>query len=210
MKRKKDIEETIGVKKFIDECKTYVSEVSGEWEWYVDHIGRWVDFKNAYKTMDTTYMESVWWALKTFWDKGLVYEGRKVLLYCPRCETPISKFEVAMDNSYEEVTEIAVTVKFRLHPRQKIGDWMTDEASYMLAWTTTPWTIPFNLGIMVNPSLDYIKAKVEDEVWIVAKALAGVLISGLVNKKFSVIEELKGDKLLGLKYTHPFEYDFPK
>src|SRR5581483_3033502 len=97
IKSKREIEEKIGVKKFIDECKSYVSEVSSEWEWYVEHIGRWVNFKDAYKTMDISYMESVMWVFKNMYDKGYIYKGLRVSLYCPHCETPISNFEVAMD-----------------------------------------------------------------------------------------------------------------
>ncbi len=97
IKRKKDIEEVVGVKKFIDECLGYVNQVSGEWEWYIDHIGRWVDFKNAYKTWDLDYMESVMWVFKQMYEKDLIYKGLRVSLYCPHCATPISAFEVAMD-----------------------------------------------------------------------------------------------------------------
>src|SRR3989344_4880629 len=105
IKRKKDIEEKVGLKKFIDQCKLYVQDVSTEWEWYVDHVGRWVDFKNAYKTMDTPYMESVMWVFKTMYDKGYIYKGLRVSLYCPHCSTPISNFEVAMDaDNYKDVT----------------------------------------------------------------------------------------------------------
>ena len=115
IKRKKDIVEKVGVKKFIDECKTYVSEVSGEWEWYVDHIGRWVDFKNAYKTMDTPYMESVMWVFKQMYDKKLIYKGLRVSLYCPHCVTPISNFEVAMDpDNYKEIKEPAAVFMYPL------------------------------------------------------------------------------------------------
>src|SRR6266571_4333634 len=98
-----ELEEKIGVKKFIEECKYYVNQVSGEWEWYVDKIGRWVDFKHAYKTWDKDYMESVMWVFKQMYDKGLVYKGLRVSIYCPHCSTPISNFEVAMDaDNYQE------------------------------------------------------------------------------------------------------------
>ena len=110
---KKEIEK-IGIKKFNEICRQQVLTYVDEWGKTVRRIARWVDFENSYKTMDRSYMESVWWAFKEIYKKGLVYEGRKVLLYCPRCETPISNFEVAMDNSYQDVTEEAVTVKFKL------------------------------------------------------------------------------------------------
>ena len=126
---KKEIE-TLGIDKFIAACKDYVGNVSAEWEWYVDHIGRWVDFKNAYKTMDTDYMESVIWVFHKLYDKKLIYKGKRVSLFCPRCSTPISNFEVAMDNSYKDVTDPSVFAKFKVKGEDK----------YLLAWTTTPWT----------------------------------------------------------------------
>jgi len=115
IKRKRDIEEVVGVGKFIEECKTYVKDVSSEWDWYIDHIGRWVDFKNAYKTMDTSYMESVMWVFKGMYGKGYIYKGLRISLYCPHCSTPISNFEVAMDSdNYKDVTESANTYKYKI------------------------------------------------------------------------------------------------
>jgi isoleucyl-tRNA synthetase len=131
IKRKKDIEEIVGVAKFIEECKTYVNEVSGEWEWYIDHIARWVDFKNAYKTWDTPYMESVMWVFKQMYEKGFIYKGLRVSLYCPHCSTPISNFEVAMDvDNYKEIIDAATTYKYEI-----VGE----KNTYILAWSTTPW-----------------------------------------------------------------------
>lgn len=149
---KKQIEE-IGVHKFNETCRQNVLSYAEEWGKTINRVGRWVDFENSYKTMDTSYMESVWWALKQTWDKGLIYEDRKVLLYCSRCETPISNFEVAMDNSYREVTEESVFVKFKLTPKQRIVDWLTDENTYALAWTTTPWTLPGNTALNIGPDI---------------------------------------------------------
>src|SRR4030042_5272975 len=106
IKRKKDIEEKVGVGKFIDECKLYVHDVSSEWEWYIEHLARWVDFKNAYKTMDVPYMETVMWVFRQMYDKGYIYKGLRVSLYCPHCVTPISNFEVAMDaDNYQDIVE---------------------------------------------------------------------------------------------------------
>lgn len=136
---KKQIEE-IGIDKFNQTCRENVLTYVEEWGKMVDRMGRWVDFEHSYKTMDTTFMESVWWGIKQVWDKGLIYEDFKVLLYCSRCETPLSNFEVAMDNSYQDVTEESVFVKFKLVPGQRILDYMTNDATYALAWTTTPWT----------------------------------------------------------------------
>lgn len=112
----KDIEEKVGIKKFIEECYTYTKETSAEWDWYIDHIGRWVDMENAYKTMDQDYMESVIWVFKELWEKGMIYKGQRVSLYSWKLSTPISNFEVAMDDSYEEVSDPAVTVMFPLLP----------------------------------------------------------------------------------------------
>ena len=109
----KDIEK-IGIKTFIEECYKYTQETSAEWDWYIDHIGRWVDTENAYRTMDQDYMESVMWVFKSMWDKGMIYKGQRVSLYSWKLSTPISNFEVAMDDSYESVSDPAVTVMFPL------------------------------------------------------------------------------------------------
>src|SRR3989344_507440 len=120
IKRKRDIEESVGVKKFIAECLNYVNQVSEEWEWYIDHIGRWVDFKNAYKTWDLSYMESVMWVFKQMYDKDLIYKGLRVSLYCPHCSTPISNFEVAMDpDNYKILEDPSTTYKYELVDKKK-------------------------------------------------------------------------------------------
>lgn len=146
----KDVEK-IGVETFIKECYSYTQNTSAEWEWYIDHIGRWVDFKNSYKTMDQDYMETVMWVFKSLWDKELIYKGQRVSLYSWKLGTPISNFEVAMDDSYKEVSDPAITVMFDLtteNDHVKVGD-------YLLAWTTTPWTIPAHMCIAVNKDLAY-------------------------------------------------------
>jgi isoleucyl-tRNA synthetase len=164
----------------------------------VRRIARWIDFDNSYKTMDRDYMESVWWAFKQIYDKGLIYEGRRVLLYCPRCETPISNFEVAMDNSYKEVTEEAVTVKFKVKEK---GEGRRDHQNiYLLAWTTTPWTLPGNVALAVGADLDYVKIKTEDGFVILAKALLEKNI-----KNAEIIQEMKGKDLVGLEYEPLYE-----
>ncbi|MDQ3018875.1 MAG: class I tRNA ligase family protein, partial [bacterium] len=135
---KKQIEE-VGVERFNQVCRDNVLNYVKEWGRMVDRMGRWVDFDNSYKTMDTTYMESVWWGLQQIWNKGLIYQDNKVLMYCSRCETPMSNFEIAMDNSYKDITENSVFVKFKLQPRQRIIDFIVTDSTYVLAWTTTPW-----------------------------------------------------------------------
>lgn len=204
---KKQIE-AFGIAKFNETCRQEVLTYAAHWKEMVERIGRWVEFDNSYKTMDTTYMESVWWALKNIWDKGLIYEGRKVLLYCPRCETPISKFEVAMDNSYEDVTEMAVTVRFKLHPGQKIGDWKTTDASYMLSWTTTPWTLPGNVALAVGPDIEYVIVKKipgepadREEILILAKARLEQTVPG----RYAILKQAQGSELVNLTYEPLFE-----
>ena len=196
IKRKKDIEEKIGVKKFIEECKKYVREVSQEWEWYVDHIGRWVDFKNAYKTWDFDYMESVMWVFKQMYDKGYIYKGLRVSLYCPHCATPISNFEVAMDaENYKRVTESGTIYKYPL---------LGEKKSYLLAWSTTPWNKLATPALAVNPMLDYVKVEQNREFYILAKSTLKVL----KKDAHKIIETFKGKKLIGKKFQP--HYDFYK
>ncbi|PIT89426.1 MAG: isoleucine--tRNA ligase [Candidatus Levybacteria bacterium CG10_big_fil_rev_8_21_14_0_10_36_7] len=196
IERKRDIEEKIGVKKFIDECKLYVSEVSSEWEWYVDHIGRWVDFKNAYRTMDLSYMESVMWVFSEMYKKGYIYKGLRVSLYCPHCATPISNFEVAMDSeNHKEITENSTTYKYKI-----------DDKTYILAWSTTPWNKIVTTALAVNPSLTYVKVKQGDEFYILAKTTLKVL----KDEPYEVIEEFKGDKLIGVKFEPHYDYYFSR
>ncbi len=140
LKSKNEIEKT-GVAVFNEKARSKVLEYVSEWKKTVRRMARWVDFDGAYKTMDNSYIESVWWAIKEIEKKGLLYEGKRVLLYCPRCETPVSKAEVAMDNSYRDVTEEAVTVRFEL---------ADEPGKYLEAWTTTPWTLPANSGLGVR------------------------------------------------------------
>jgi isoleucyl-tRNA synthetase len=154
LKNKKDIEK-LGVGKFINACRDYVKQGSEKWEWYINRIGRWVDMKNAYKTMDSDFMESVIWSFKKLYDDGFIYEGYRSSLHCPRCATPLSKFEITMDaGSYKDVTDKSVVVKFKLK---------NQENTYILAWTTTPWTLPGNLALAVGENIDYVKVKRLDQ-----------------------------------------------
>ena len=139
------------------------------------------------RQMDNSYMETVWCIFKDLHAKGLIYEGKRILLYCPRCETPLSKFEIAMDNSYRNVVEKAVVVKFRIAG--------ADPCTSILAWTTTPWTLVGNVALAVNSKLDYVKVRVGDECLVLAKSALRVLTT-----PFEVIEECKGNELLGLEY----------
>ena len=191
---KKQIEE-LGVDKFNQECRSNVLNFAEEWGKTVRRMGRWVEFENSYKTMDTSYMESVWWALQQIWKKGLIYEDRKVLLYCSRCETPISNFEVAMDNSYRDISEESVYVKFKLEPRQRIVDFITDDKTFVLAWTTTPWTLPGNTSLNVGPQIRYVVVKQNDVQLVLAKDRLSVL-----EGEYEVVLEFEARSIVGLKY----------
>ena len=140
-----------GIDRFNDACRSSVLRFTDDWRRYVTRQARWVDFDNDYKTLDTPYMESVMWAFKTLWDKGLVYEGYRVLAYCWRCETPLSNTETRMDDVYQDRQDPAVTVRFRL-----------DTGEDLLAWTTTPWTLPSNLALAVGPDIDYALLEMPD------------------------------------------------
>lgn len=199
LKNRRDIEK-IGVERFINECRDYVSETSAEWKWYIDRIGRWVDMANAYRTMNLSFMESVIWAFKRVYDQGLIYQGLKTLLYCTRCGTPVSKFEIAMDDSYAMMKDPAVTIKFRLKESQF-------KNAFILAWTTTPWTLPSNRALVVDENEDYVLTKVEGEkkdLILAEKRLEEVL----KREKYQVKEKFKGKKLLGLAYEPLYTF-FP-
>ncbi len=194
IKRKRDIEDVVGIDKFIKECLGYVQEVSAEWEWYVDHIGRWVDFKNAYRTWDLPYMETVMWVFKQIYDKGHIYKGLRVSLYCPHCATPISNFEVAMDpDNYQEVTEPADTYKYQLED---------DPETYLLAWSTTPWNKIATPALAVNPKLTYVKVRQGGAFYILAKNTLKMLL----DQPYKVTEEFKGETLIGKKFVPHYNF----
>ena len=195
IKRKKDIEEKIGIKKFIDECKVYVNNVSVEWEWYVEHIGRWVDFKHAYRTMDLPYMETVMWVFSQIYKKGYIYKGLRVSLYCPHCATPISNFEVAMDpDNYKLMTEATAVFKYQS---------ADEKNTFFLAWSTTPWNKLATPALAVNPDLTYVKVKQGEEFYILAKGTMKMLRD---DKPVKVVEEFKGKALVNKRFVP--HYDF--
>lgn len=195
LKSKKEIEE-LGVAKFNRACRDSVLRFADEWKRFIDRIGRFVDYDHSYKTMDNTYIESVWWALKKIYEKGLLYEGRKVLLYCPHCETPLAKAEIAMDHSYKDVTEESVYIKFKV---KGVKD------SYLLAWTTTPWTLPGNVALAVGDDIDYVKAKFGQEILIMAEARLPA-----AGSEYEIIERLKGRQLVNLEYEPLYEISAAK
>lgn len=168
---------------------------SETWEGTIDRIGRWVNFQGAYRTMDKNFMESVWWAFKTLYEAGKIYEGRKVLMYDTKFATPVSKSEVTMDNdAYQTVTDPSAYVKFELF------DDPGDEPTYFLAWTTTPWTLPANLALAVNPEMDYVTVLMKEysENWILAKSCVKKVLEG---EDYEILEECKGKDLAGLEYS---------
>lgn len=203
LKNRRDIEK-FGINKFINECQRYVEETSSEWEWYVDKIAEWVDFKGAYRTMDKDYMESVIWVFKQLYDKGLIYEGVKTLLYCTRCGTPVSKFEIAMDDSYTDMEDPSITVEFPVISEGKF------KGARILAWTTTPWTMPSNRALVVDPRETYVKLRIKNEKlkskeFILAKKRLEEVLGA---DEYKIVREFKGKELLGLKYEAPYDY-FP-
>lgn len=193
---KRDIGTKITLEEYINTCRTNMVQTGSLWEDTIDRIGRWVDFKGAYKTMDKEFMESVWWAFKTLYEKGKIYEGEKVLLYCTRDATPISKAEVAMDNSYQDVTDPSVYVKFKLSGQDK----------YLLAWTTTPWTLNANTAIAVNKDVVYAEVELDGTVLIIAEKLLDNVLTDEKHKTldYHVVRTLKGKELVGLTYEPLF------
>jgi isoleucyl-tRNA synthetase len=195
---KKQIE-AIGVKTFNETCRSMVLQYVSEWRSMVRRMARWVDFDDSYKTMDADYMESVWWGFKQIFDKGLIYQGRKVLLYCPRCETPLSNFEVAMDNSYKDVQEESVFVKFKVIVEGQTRGLNLLPSTFLLAWTTTPWTLPGNVALAINSDLKYGVYERDGEGLILAVARAKDL--GFENPRVV----FPGSQLRDIKYEPLYE-----
>lgn len=183
-----------GIQKFNDACRTSVLRYTDEWHRYVTRQARWVDFSNDYKTLDTSYMESVMWAFRTLWDKGLIYEGFRVLAYCWRCETPLSNTETRMDDVYRDRQDPALTVAFTLETGEKI-----------LAWTTTPWTLPSNLALAVGPDVDYaVLAHPDGNTYVIADARRGAYEKELDGAE--LVRTVKGRDLAGLSYEPLFPF----
>ncbi len=195
LKTKKDII-SVGLDVFNETARSMVLQYVDEWEKYIERVGRWVDFKNSYKTMDNTYIESVWWTLGQLNKKKMLYEGRKVLMYCPHCETPLAKAEIAADNTYKDITEEAVTVKFKLRNPQKFG---LPENTYILAWTTTPWTLPGNVGLAVGPDIRYAYVEKNGEYLVVAEARLDAVVPHAAS-----LGEFPGRQLVGAEYEPLF------
>ncbi|MCX8193858.1 MAG: isoleucine--tRNA ligase [Candidatus Pacearchaeota archaeon] len=194
LKDKKEILK-FGLDKFNKECRNYSLERLNEMNRDLWRLAVWMDFENAYKPIDNDFMSNEWFLIKEAWKQKRLYKGKKIMHWCASCETALAKHEL----EYENVKDKSIFLKFKLKGKNE----------YLIIWTTTPWTIPFNLGVMVNPELEYVKVLVEEgkekgEVWIFAKALANVVMTGVFDKKFKIIEEFKGSKLEGIEYEHPF------
>ena len=183
-----------GIDRFNEACRTSVLRYTDEWRRYVTRQARWVDFDNDYKTLDPSYMESVMWAFKTLWDKGLVYEGFRVLAYCWRCETPLSNTETRMDDVYRDRQDPALTVWFQMETGERI-----------LAWTTTPWTLPSNLALAVGPDVDYaLMADADGNTYILADARVGAYEKELAGAE--KVGTVKGSELVGRAYRPMFPF----
>lgn len=184
--------EQYGVEPFIQKCKESVFKYQSEWEKMSDRVGYWVDMDNPYVTYDNNYIESVWWSIKQIWDKGLLYKGHKVVPYCPRCGTALSSHEVAQ--GYQDVKEMSAFVRFAVVGQKGVS---------LLAWTTTPWTLPSNVGLCVNAKEDYAFVKLNDETLIMAKALVESVIK---DDAYTIEKTVKGKELEGMSYCPIFDY----
>ncbi|MBF1039396.1 MAG: isoleucine--tRNA ligase [Candidatus Nanosynbacter sp.] len=194
---KKEIGTKISVSDYVKECRAAMVRTGTEWEDTIERIGRWVEFKGAYKTMDNNYMESVWWAFKRLYEEGKIYEGEKILVYCTKDATPISKSEVAMENSYQIDTDPSLFVYFKLE----------DEDEYLLAWTTTPWTLPANMVLAVNRDVDYSLVAYGDKKFYVASDRVEKVMTNEKHQplEYSIVKTIKGSELVGKRFEPLFE-----
>ena len=189
--------EQIGVMEYNRRCREIVMTYSKEWRYYVNRFGRWIDFDRDYKTMDCNFMESVWWTFKQIFDKGLVYRGSRIMPFSTGCTTVLSNFEAG--SNYKEVTDPAIIITFPM---------IDEPETSFIAWTTTPWTLPSNLALAINPDFTYVKIKDEDKghVYILAECRLAYTLKQANIKKHTVIEKIKGETLVGKKYIPLFNY----
>ncbi|MFH1134274.1 MAG: isoleucine--tRNA ligase [Nanoarchaeota archaeon] len=190
IKHKDDIP-AYGLSDFIEECKKWSLDNMAIMNQDFERLGVWMDFPNAYRSIENSFIEGEWWLVKKAHENQRLYRGKKTMHWCKKCATSLAKHEL----EYKQVTDDSLFVKFKASGKDK---------EYFIIWTTTPWTIPFNLGVMANPDISYVRAKVGDETWILAKNLATIFIQGVAEKQFEILEEFTGDKLEGLGYEHPF------
>ena len=194
LKSRPDILE-FGVKKFNEFCREVVMTYTSEWNQLINRMGRWVDWDKQYRTMDPEFMESVWWVFKSLWDKQLIYEGYKSLAYCPRCATPLSNFEV--NQGYQDTQDPSITIRFKVKGEEKLS---------ILAWTTTPWTLPSNMGLAVGKDVEYVRVIMKDgEQLILAKARMEAVF-GKQKEEIASVEAQPVDELLQMTYEPLFDY----
>ncbi|MBO7421437.1 MAG: class I tRNA ligase family protein, partial [Spirochaetaceae bacterium] len=201
---KTDIEK-YGVDKFNEACRSSVLRYTKEWQETITRLGRWVDFEHDYKTMNPDYMESIWWVFKSLWDKGLIYEGHYILPTCPRCATPLSNHELAQ-GGYKDVHDPAITIRFKVTeagPKANDSE-MANGCTYLLAWTTTPWTLPSNLGLTMGPDIDYVKVHDGDEYYILAESRLHAYYKD--PSKCEIVWKKKGAELIDTRYEPLFPY----
>ncbi|NOY10102.1 MAG: isoleucine--tRNA ligase [Spirochaetes bacterium] len=190
---KREIEE-FGVAEFNESCRSIVLRYTHEWRYIITRMGRWVDFDNDYKTMDTDYMESIWWVVKKLWDSDLLYEGYYILPYCPRCSTVLSNFELNLGD-YKDVHDPSVTIRFKV---------TGEKNTYFLAWTTTPWTLPSNLALALGPDIDYVKIKDGEDYYILAEERLSDYYRS--EDEYEITARYKGSELAGRSYEPIFPY----
>ncbi|RME55060.1 isoleucine--tRNA ligase [Candidatus Woesearchaeota archaeon] len=195
LKTKEDIQK-FGVEKFINECINFSKEKARIMDKDLWRVGIWMDYENAYWPIRNEYIESVWFLIKKADEKKRLYEGLRTMSWCPSCQTAMAKHEC----QYKEVEEDSIFVKFKLKGKD-------DE--YILVWTTTPWTMAYNLAVMVNPELDYVKVDVGGEKWIIAKGLMAIFLNNYTDKKYHIVEEFKGEEMDGWEYVHPWHDKIP-
>jgi isoleucyl-tRNA synthetase len=198
--------ESYGVAAFNEKCRDSVLKYTAEWRKTITRMGRWVDFDNDYKTMSPDFMESIWWVAKSLWEKNLIYEGKYILPYCPRCATVLSTHELAQ--GYKEKQDPAVTIKFKSKksPESFFDADMESGKVYFLAWTTTPWTLPSNLGLCMGPSIDYVKIsdKQSGEFYVMAKERLSAYYRN--QDEYEILYVKKGAEFLGARYEPLFPY----
>lgn len=198
--------EQMGIDKFNEACCASVLRYTSEWRKTITRMGRWVDFDNDYKTMNPEFMESIWWVAKSLWDKKLIYEGKYILPYCPRCSTVLSTHELAQ--GYKDVQDQTVTVRFKItkSPENLNDEQAANGNTYFLAWTTTPWTLPSNLGLCMGPEIDYVKIldKPSGEYYILAEARLSAYYKN--QEDYEIIYRKKGKNFVGAEYEPLFPY----
>ena len=199
IKNKKEIASKIGVKEFVNRCQELVDYYISFWRESSEMLGLWLDYDNAYETRKEHYIENVWHTLKIAFERGLLVKSYRVVPVCPHCQTPLSSHEVAQ--GYKEREDPSIYVKFKIIGNN--NDWL-------LIWTTTPWTLPANMAVSVNPEFEYVKVKVKNEFWYIAKGLLKRVMEELKIKKYEIVEEVIGKKLEGIKYIHPLLNEVPR